>query len=539
MTLAEKIGQMALIEKNSLNDFNDIAKYGLGGLLSGAGGKPEDNTPLGWQKMVENFQNYSQKTRLSIPLLYGIDANHGNGNVPGATIFPHFIGLGASHDQDLVRAAAKATAEEVAAIGVNWIYSPDLDVARDLRWGRTYETFGSDPELVSRLGQAYIEGLQSFSQDDFKIVATAKHFISNGSSEWSSSTNDDFLIDQGNSNISEEELRQVDLEPFKSAVEAGVKAVMVGLNEWHGEKIVFNKYLLTEILKTELNFQGFVVSDWYGVYEQEENKYQALVGSINAGVDMIMLPYDYKFFSDSLSQAVARGDISETRINDAVRRILKIKFTSGLFDKNTVGLKDLEIIGSQAHRDLARAVVRESLVLLKNNQVLPISKKLEKILVTGSTANNLGRQAGGWTIEWQGVDGNWLTGTTILQGIQKAVTPETEVEYDLNGNFLDQDDLADVGIAIVGEKPYAEGWGDNEDPKLSAEDLEAINNLKKHSQKIIVIIISGRPLNIKEEAENWDAVVAAWLPGSEGQGVADILFGDYPFTGSLPVIWNL
>ncbi len=539
MTIAEKIGQMALIEKNSLHDLNDIAKYGLGALMSGGGGKPDDNTGEGWYKMVNNFNTYSQKTRLSIPLLYGIDANHGHSNLPEATIFPHSIGLGASRDPKLVEEVAKATAEEVAATGIYWIFSPNLDVAEDTRWGRTYETFGSDPALVGILGQAYIKGLQSYNQDGITMTAAAKHYFGNGSSAWGTSINKNFFIDQGDSNISEDELRNIHLAPFKKAVDAKVKSIMVGLNKWNGEKISANKYLITGILKEELNFQGFVFSDWYGVYEKEGNKYKALVKSINSGIDMIMLPYDYESFSTYMLQALTNGDISQTRVDDAVRRILKVKFETGLFDKVEAGSPDFQIIGSKPHRELARKAVIKSLVLLKNNNSVPISKNTPKILVAGSAADNIGIQSGGWTVEWQGIDGNWIPGTTILQGIKDAVSPSTKVEYDINGNFINQQGMADIGIAIVGEKPYAEGWGDKENPKLSEEDVKAIDNLRSLSKKLIVIIVSGRDLNIKEYTNNWDAIIAAWLPGNEGQGVADVLFGDFPFTGALPINWEL
>lgn len=539
MTLAEKIGQMALTEKNSARDLNDIAKYGLGALLSGGGGKPENNTPEGWFKMVKNFQGYSQKTRLKIPLLYGVDASHGHSNVPGATIFPHFIGLGAGRDPELVRDIAKATAEEVSATGIYWVYGPNLDVTKDIRWGRTYETFGSDPKLVAILGQAYIEGLQSFKQGTLSVAATAKHYVGNGSTEWGTSINKKFFIDQGNSNIHEDELRKIHLEPFKQAVQTNVKSVMVGLNKWNDKKISANKYLLTDVLKKEFGFQGFVVSDWYGIFEKESDKYTALVKAVNAGVDMVMLPYDYKFFSESMHKALAQGDINEDRLNEAVERILKVKFEIGLFDTVAVDAPNVHSIGSTQHRELAQTAVRKSLVLLKNNNAVPLSKNTPKILVAGSAADNIGKQSGGWTVEWQGIDGNWIPGTTILKGIQNMASPNTTVEYNLKGSFTGQTGLADIGIAVVGENPYTEGKGDNPNPTLSTEDLETINNLKKVSKKIIVIIISGRPLNIKEYVNDWDAVIAAWLPGSEGQGVADVLFGDYAFTGVLPVEWSL
>ena len=528
MTTAEKIGQMALIEKNSVKDLNDIAKYGLGALLSGAGGKPNNNTPEGWLGMVDDFQDYADKTRLAIPLLYGVDAIHGHANVPGAVVFPHFIGLGAAGDPDLVREVAKATSEETAATGIYWIFSPNLDVVGDTRWGRTYESFGSDPELVSMLGKAYVEGLA--------IVGSAKHYVGQGSVAWGNSHNRNFFIDQGNSHITEQELRQRHLKPFERAVEAGVESVLVGLHNWNGEKVSFSKYLLTDVLKEELGFNGFVFSDWYGVYENELDRYKALVRAINAGVDMIMLPFDYHGFSVFMHRALDNGDISLERINEAARRILKVKFQAGLFDKNTAET-DLSAIGSEAHRELAREAVRKSIVSLKDNNVLPIAKNAT-ILVAGSAADNLGKQSGGWTVEWQGIDGNWIPGTTILDGIKDAALPGAEIKYALKGNFPTGEELADIGIAVVGENPYAEGWGDNENPKLSEQDIEAIYNLKRASKKIVVIIVSGRPLNITECAKDWDAVIAAWLPGTEGHGVADVLFGDYPFTGTLPVAWD-
>lgn len=539
MTTAEKVGQMALVEKNSVTDLNDIAKYGLGAMLSGGGAKPEPNTHEGWFQMVNLFQKHSHKTRLSIPLLYGVDANHGHGNVPGATIFPHQIGLGASHDPDLVREVAKVTANEVAATGINWVFSPDVDVVQDTSWGRAYETFGSNPVWVGSLGRAYIEGLQSPDPMGQSVVATAKHYVGNGSTQWGSSTNKNYFIDQGESTLNENELRQIHLEPFRQAVDANVKSVMVGLHTWRGEKISSNKHLITDTLKQELGFKGFVVSDWYGVYEHEPDTYHALVKAINAGVDMVMLPFDYKVFSADMQRALANGDIAQARVDDAVSRILNVKFEARLFEPVMMDLSHLAIIGSASHREVARRAVRESLVVLKDTHVLPISPTTPQILVSGSAANNIGKQSGGWTVEWQGIDGNWIPGTTILKGIQEIASSSAQVKYDPQGEFIDQKGLADVAIAVVGETPYAEGWGDKQDPKLSTEDLATIARLKKISKKIVVIIVSGRPLNIQAYAKDWDVIIAAWLPGSEGAGVADVLFGGQPFVGTLPVVWKL
>jgi beta-glucosidase len=313
---------------------------------------------------------------------------------------------------------------------------------------------------------------------------------------------------------------------------------MAGLGYWGSVNISANKYLLTDVLKNELGFKGFVVSDWYGVYEFSANNYGSLVASINAGMDMVMLPYDYKSFVREMRQAVASGDIKEARIDDAVRRILRAKFAMGLFDERNAEEPMLSTVGSAAHRELARKAVRQSLVLMKNtDNILPIDTNVKNIRVAGSAADNFGRQAGAWTVEWQGVDGNWIPGTTsVLSGIRGIVSKETRVEYNINGNFPESD-VADIGIAVVGEKPYAEGWGDNAQPRLDNADLSAIVNLKKTCKKVVVVLVTGRPLIITDELSKWDAIIAAWLPGSEGEGVSDVLFGAAGFTGTLPLPW--
>lgn len=540
MTDDEKIGQMALVEKNSLHDVTDISTYNMGALLSGFGAKPDPNTPKGWLNMVSNFQAQTKNTCLKIPILYGVDAIHGFSNVSGATIFPHFIGLGATKDAGLIKKVAQATAEEMSAAGVYWNFSPNVDIALDTRWGRTYETFGSDPTNVSNLGLAYLQGAQFSAKNSYlQTVATVKHFVGNGATDWGSPTNKNFKIDQGNANISNEAFLNQQLSPFKKEVVGGAQVIMVGLNSVNNVKMSANKHLITDVLKKEMKFLGFVVSDWYGVYEISKNNYDSTVTAINSGVDMVMLPYDYKGFKTDMKKALDSKEISEERLNDAVRRILTVKIKLGLFERATPLEKDLSIIGSPDHLALARQAVRESQVLLKNHvNILPLSKSLNKIFVSGSGADNLGRQMGAWTVEWQGIDGNWVHGTTILAGIKNTVLKNTSVEYNLNGDFPKTENLADVGIAIVSEKPYAEGWGDNENPKISDEDLAAIKKLKNLSKKLIVIIVSGRPLKISDQIPNWDAAVASWLPGSQGQGVADVLFGNYPFVGKLPVKWN-
>jgi beta-glucosidase len=539
MTPAEKIGQLALVDKSKISQPEDIARYGIGALLSGGGSKPPENTPRAWLDMVNGFQDQAQTTRLRIPLLYGVDANHGHANVFGATVFPHAIGLGATDDPELVKKIAQITAQEVAATGISWIFGPSLDVVRDIRWGRTYEQFGSDSQLISKLGVAYIHGLQETTPSTH-VAATAKHYMGNGATSWGTSINKDYSIDQGVSQISEQELRRVHLPPFKAAVDAEVKTVMVGLNGWQGQKVTGNKYLLTEVLKEELGFEGIVVSDWYGVYEIGPTNYRSTVTAINAGIDMVMLPFDYKIFTRDLQRALARGDVSQERLDDAVRRILRLKFELGLFEDPIKDNKGLRSINSEEHQAVARQAVRQSLVLLKNdNHPLPLSKDTPYILVAGSSAHNLGKQSGGWTIEWQGVDGNWFPGTTILDGIKNTLPPQTNLEFNESGDFTSSTATADVGIAVVGESPYAEGVGDNEHPSLSEQDLTTIEKLRQKSRHLVVIIVSGRPLDIRNQSNNnnWDTIIAAWLPGTQGQGVADVLFGDHPFTGKLPIAW--
>lgn len=537
MTLQEKIGQMALVEKNSIESIHDIPRYGIGALLSGGGGKPADNSLHGWQKMVKTFMESSRQSRLQIPILYGIDAIHGHANIPGATVFPHFIGLGASDSEDLVERIAQATAHEILASGIRWSFSPTLDMPSDIRWGRTYETFSDDPEIVGILGAAYLAGLQQESASGISVLGTLKHYVGVGSMQWGSSSNPLYHIDQGTTEPNEAMLRSQYLPPFEKVIESGALSIMVGLNSWGDTKVSASKYLITDVLKNELGFKGFVVSDWYGVYEIHDDTYEATVQALNAGVDLIMLPYDYKTFIRDVEKAVENGDVSEERINDAVERILYSKFRLGLFEDMGPVLENETLFGSETHRALAREAVARSLVLLKNSGVLPIPSGTRHIRVAGSSADNVGRQAGAWTVEWQGADGNFLPGaTSILKGIEERVPEGTLLEYEKDGNFITKS-IADIGIAIVGEAPYAEGWGDNPYPSLSPEDLEVISKLKANSSQIVVVIVSGRPLIITDQVASWDALIAAWLPGSEGAGVSSALFGDTPFTGSLPLPW--
>ncbi|PJA47432.1 beta-glucosidase [Candidatus Uhrbacteria bacterium CG_4_9_14_3_um_filter_36_7] len=541
MTESEKIGQMALVERKYLGNINDIAQYKLGALLSGAGSLPEPNTPQGWTQMINSFQEQTQQTRLQIPLLYGVDAVHGHGNLAGATIFPHQIGLGATHDENLIKRIGEAVAKELRATGIYWNFAPSLDIATDNRWGRTYETFGSNPDLVSRLGRALIQGLQTTSTNEPIVMATAKHYLGAGATKWGTSTNQFYFLDQGQSTITEEKLRSTHLTPFKAAISEGVFSIMAGLHSWNGEKMAGHSYLLTEVLKNELGFKGFIVSDWHGVNQiNPTNKYESVVKAINSGIDMVMIPDDYKEFFEVMYEALAKEDISQKRLNDAVSRILLAKFQIGLFEKSFTDQERFYEIDLLSHKELAREAVRKSVVLLKDTEhVLPLSKNNSHILVAGSSADNLGRQSGGWTIEWQGINGNQIPGTTILQAIKQTVDTTTVVEYSEEAKFPQITDLADIGIAVVGEKPYAEGEGDQEKLHLSTEDLLVIERLKQKSKKLIVLLICGRPIDIKNINHDIDVIITAWLPGTQGSGVTDVIFGDHPFTGILPIAWPI
>lgn len=549
MTLEEKIGQMTLVEKGSIR-LEDLATRCIGGLLSGGGASPPVNSPEAWAAMVNQFQAYALRSRLGIPLLYGVDAVHGHGNVYGATIFPHNIGLGATRDPDLVERIARATAEEMAATGIYWNYAPVVAVPQDIRWGRTYEGFGEDTELVSVLGSAYIRGLQDGGRAclpgaAIAVLATPKHYVGDGGTAWGSSETFNirrYRIDQGETRVDETTLRVVHLPPYVEALRAGAMSIMVSLSSWGGQKMHAHRYLLTDVLKGELGFQGFLVSDWEGINPISKDYYVAVVTAINAGVDMVMVPYDYLTFIETLKRAVERGDVPTQRIDDAVRRILTAKFLLGLFERPYAEPSLLPSVGSAEHRELAREAVRKSLVLMKNHGVLPLGKDTPLIFVAGRGADDIGMQCGGWTIEWQGKTGNIAPGTTILEAIRRTATGSV-VHYDRWGNFdaiLDASGrpaVADVGIAVVGEEPYAEGLGDREDLSLSPEDIAVLDRLREHCRKMVVILLSGRPLIVTGQIDRWDAFVAAWLPGSEGQGVADVLFGDYPFTGKLPYTW--
>ncbi len=544
MTLEEKIGQMTLVEKNSIQ-VEDITEMTIGGLLSGGGGYPRRNTPSGWAEMVNEFQEYALATELAIPLIYGVDAVHGHADVRGTVVFPHNIGLGATHNPELVEQIGRVTAREMIATGIYWNYAPVVAVAQDIRWGRTYESYSEDTDLVVDLSTAFIRGLQGeHLGDPYTALATAKHFVGDGGAAWGTSTTGDYRIDQGVTEVDEATLREIHLPPYAAAVENGAMSVMVSFSSWGDMKMHAQQYLITDVLKGELGFNGFVVSDWGGIDQITPDYEQAVITAINAGIDMNMVPYEYDRFIGILYRAIANGDVPMARIDDAVRRILRVKFQMGLFEHLFSDESLLEEVGSEEHRALARQAVSESLVLLQNDgDVLPIATDTPTLFVAGEAADDIGIQSGGWTIEWQGQPGAITEGTTILQGIQSIVSAETSVHYDRFGRFErvtdDEGNLlnADVGVVVVGEMPYAEGEGDRADLHLSEPDVNLIARVGERVDRLTVVLISGRPLIIIGQLEMADAWVAAWLPGTEGQGVADVLFGLKPFKGRLSFSW--
>ncbi|EYB68608.1 beta-glucosidase-like glycosyl hydrolase [Deinococcus phoenicis] len=561
MTLDEKIGQMTQPEKNSVKP-GDVTRLSLGSVLSGGGGNPDPNTPAAWREMVTAFIEESLQTRLKIPLLYGVDAVHGHNNVVGATIFPHNIGLGAAGDADLVRRIGRATAVEVAATNVRWTFAPAVSVPQDLRWGRTYEGYSQDPAAVSELATALIEGLGGDGWDGpTAVLPSVKHFVADAATTWGSSkrvdrsalTTDrtlaiaqmgqDFVelldlgawqIDQGDAEIDEATLRAVHLPPYRAAIEAGALNVMASYSAWQGLKMHAHRSLLTDVLKGELGFPGFVVSDWEGIDQIHPGDYdRCVVEAINAGIDMVMVPFDYERFIASLRRAVQAGEVSEARIDDAVRRILTAKAALGLFRQPHTDPALLDQVGCAAHRATAREAVAKSLVLLRNaGNVLPLDPHAE-LLVAGADADDLGAQCGGWSISWMGGRGPTTPGTTLLEGLRAEAGPD-RVHFSLNGE-VDRD--YSVGVVVVAEEPYAEGMGDRAELRLSDAQLALIDRVRARCARLVVVLLSGRPLIVTGQLPDWDAFVAAWLPGTEGQGVADALFGRVPFTGRLSFDW--
>ncbi|MFJ6390837.1 glycoside hydrolase family 3 protein [Streptomyces sp. NPDC091972] len=545
MSLAEKAGQMTQAERGAVGTGADITAEDLGSLLSGGGSTPTPNTPEAWARMIDSFQLRAQATRFQIPLIYGVDAVHGHNNLVGATVMPHNIGIGATRDPRLAERTGAVTAAEVRATGVPWDFAPCLCVTRDERWGRSYESFGEDPALVESM-ETVIQGLQGARdgrdlKDDDRVLATAKHFVGDGGTAYGSSTTGTYTIDQGVTTVTRKQLEAVHLAPYRTAVDRGVGTVMPSYSSLDivGDglgpvKMHARADMINGVLKGRLGFDGFVISDWNGIDQIPGDYASDVRTSVNAGVDMVMAPYAYKDFRSALVAEVRAGRVSERRIDDAVSRILTQKFRLGLFEKPYADTSGASRIGSAGHRAVAREAAAASQVLLKNaGGVLPL-RKSQRVYVAGSNADDIGNQSGGWTVTWQGSSGDITPGTTILEAMRKnsaALTYSQDASAPTAGH--------DVGVVVVGETPYAEGVGDvgnGHDLELSAADRAAVDKVCG-AMKCAVLIVSGRPQLIGDRLDDIDALVASWLPGTEGDGVADVLYGRRPFTGRLPVTW--
>ncbi|MBW3554728.1 MAG: glycoside hydrolase family 3 C-terminal domain-containing protein [Gemmatimonadetes bacterium] len=540
MTLAEKVGQMTQPDLESIQPA-EVTELHIGSVLSGGNSDPEaGNSMEAWTDMYDRYQRAALASRLGTPILYGVDAVHGHSNVVGAVVFPHNIGLGATRNPGLVRRIAEVTGKEMRATGVQWTFSPAVSVPRDERWGRTYEGFSEDPALVSELGAAAVLGYQRGDLGHpLAVLATAKHYLGDGGTVPGTSTfGDSRGLDQGDMRLSEDEMRRIHLHPYRAAVDAGVGSVMPSYSSWNGHKMSGDRYLLTSVLKGELGFEGFLISDYNAIQQLHHDFKTAIAKSVNAGMDMAMVPSAYRDYIRLLIELVEEGGVPMSRIDDAVRRILRVKDAMGLLDPDGSYLADRSLqasFGSPEHREVAREAVRQSLVLLKNERgTLPLARNA-RIHVAGVAADDIGIQSGGWTISWQGQPGDITTGgTTILEGIRAAAGTAGAVTYseywtDVRG--------ADAIVVVIGEAPYAEGVGDRMDLSLDTGQVALVRRMADTGIPVVVVLISGRPLLIDDALELSDAFVAAWLPGTEGAGVADVLFGDHRPTGRLSFTW--
>ena len=564
MTLEEKVGQMTQTERYQVFDNETpITTWKLGSILSGGGSVPTPNTAQAWADMVDRFQRAALRTRLGIPLLYGVDSVHGHGNLLGATVFPHNIGMGATRDPALVRRAAHITASETRASGPQWAFAPCICAARDDRWGRTYESFSEDPSLVIRMETAIdgFQGARGQLDERDRVLATAKHYAGDGDTEYGTAAGD-YKIDQGVAITSREDFWDASLRQYVPAVQDHrVGSVMPSFSsvDWTEDgvgnpiKMHANQELITGVLKGLMNFGGLVISDWEGIHQIPGDWPTQVRTGVNAGIDMMMEPNTYQSFINTLLDEVRAGRVPMSRVDDAVSRILTKKFEVGLFEHPFTDRANIDEIGSAAHRAVARRAVAKSQVLLKNARATLPLRGNSGVYVAGSNADNIGNQAGGWTLTWQGGSTNVIPGTTILGGIRSAAR-KGRVTYSADASAGIR--RSDVGVIVVGETPYSEGFGDVGGPRwafdpgdngvprpvkdmqLSAEDKATVDKVCDAARKCVVVIVSGRPLIVDPpRLAKIDALVAAWLPGSEGAGVADTLFGAQPFTGKLPVSW--
>ncbi|KAL0713714.1 hypothetical protein Bca4012_020692 [Brassica carinata] len=550
MTLPEKIGQMTQIERTVASPAA-IRDFFIGSVLNAGGSAPfEDAKSSDWADMIDGFQRSASASRLGIPLIYGTDAVHGNNNVYGATVFPHNIALGATRDADLVRRIGAATALEVRASGVHWAFAPCVAVLGDPRWGRSYECYGEDPGLVSEM-TSLVSGLQGkppvehpngypFVAGSNNVVACAKHFVGDGGT--------DKGVNEGNTIASYEDLEKIHIPPYLKCLAQGVSTVMASYSSWNGSNLHSNYFLLTEVLKEKLGFKGFIVSDWEGLDRLSEprgsNYRNCVKTAVNAGIDMVMVPFKYEQFIQDMADLVESGEIPMARVNDAVERILRVKFVAGLFEHPFSDRSLLGTVGCKEHRELGREAVRKSLVLLKNGNnadkpFLPLDRNAKRILVTGTHADDLGYQCGGWTKTWFGLSGRITIGTTLLDAIKAAVGDKTEVVYEKTPSkeTLDSSEGFSYAIVAVGESPYAETIGDSSELIIPFDGSDIVTTVAERIPTL-VMLISGRPVVLEPTVlEKTEALVAAWLPGTEGQGMADVIFGDCDFEGKLPVSW--
>ncbi len=552
MTLDEKIGQMVMVDYTSLASPDDVTTYFIGALLPSANEAPSTNSPQGWLDLANQLRPKGLATRLGIPLILGIDAVHGNAKVAGATVFPHGIALGCTGDSALVTQIEQATAAEVLAMGFSMSFSPDSDVGQDERWGRTYESFGEDPTLVSRMVGAAVTGYQGTSLGGSgSVMACPKHFLGAGGTTWGTGVMGG--IDQGDAQITEAEMRAVHLPPFQAAVNAGAMAIMVSYSSWNGTKMSSSTQWLTSVLKGELGYRGFLLSDFDAIRQLDGDSQMQTATAVNAGLDMIMMSNGYVGFISDMNALVANGTIPMARIDDAVTRILRAKVIAGLFDAVAPEGGALSGVGSAAHRQIARQAVQESLVLLKNDgNVLPLSKSAH-VVVAGPGADDAGVQSGGWTLGWQGVTETAATaigGTTILAGMQGQATASDLVTYSWNASSVPAG--TSIGVVVLYENPYAEYEGDTNDPNFTNtsasqdpsghtiyDGLAAgiVSNMENANIPLVLVLVTGRPVRIESYLPHFQAVVAAWLPGSEGEGVSDVLYGDAKFVGTLSKSW--
>ena len=546
MTLEQKIAQMIQPEIRNIT-VEDMRKYGFGSYLNGGGAFPNNDkhaTPEDWVALAEKLYQASVDDSLdgsTIPTMWGTDAVHGHNNVIGATLFPHNIGLGAANNPELVEEIAHITAKEVMATGIDWVFAPTVAVVRDDRWGRTYESYSEDPAIVREYAASVVKGLQGAAEKDFlgdqRVISTVKHFVGDGGTVGGD--------DQGDNIASEQDLFDIHAQGYVGGLTAGAQSVMASFNSWNGEKLHGHKYLLTDVLKEQMGFDGFVVGDWNGHGQVAGCNNEDCAQAINAGLDIFMVPSDWKVLYDNTIAQVKDGTIAMSRIDDAVRRILRVKVRAGLFDKPSPANRplsaDRSLIGKAEHREVAAQAVRESLVLLKNkDKTLPLSAT-KRILVAGDGADNIGKQSGGWSITWQGTNNtndDFPGGSSIYDGIKAHVeNGGGDVELSVDGSF---ETKPDVAIVVFGEEPYAEGHGDRETliyQHGSKKDLALLEKLKSQGIPVVSVFISGRPMWVNAELNASDAFVAAWLPGSEGAAVADVLFGKHDFKGKLSFSW--